>query len=256
MQPPCVVDGWRVLFWPQHRDFYFQDARRGNVTWTQPAAVSEMAALGEERFEVSGAGNVDVLLKEGNGEVGDYFDQLAAMPRGPKHYSKNNAQAPSCVYSRGGARVYVGAFVAAEDASWLQRSCIGLVVSVLGSRQRHPAVPCRRKHFQFCTDRWDDLDQWRTLVESIWATLEKGLSVLIHCMAGIHRAPVCAAGSLAILCQTSFQDAYELVVASGRYVEPWSFKDYVGDATMRSLVRCVAEVRKSSVTQGLCGMAD
>ena len=67
--------------------------------------------------------------------------------------------------------------------------------------------------------------------------------MLIHCMAGIHRAPMCAAGALSIVCQLSFAEAYRLVIDSGRYVEPHLFEKRVGHSAVLSMLQCVEDVR-------------
>ena len=179
----------------------------------------------------------------GSSEPAGFFDMLAEISRGPKRFDKDKPQAPSCVYSGDGGSVYVGAFVAAEDKSWLRTARVGLVVSVLGARQRLPVVPRGVKLLYFCADLWCDVGQWRLLSEAVRSALDAGQSVLFHCMAGIHRAPMCAAGALAVLCRLTFEAAYKMVVDSGRYVEPHRFKSHVGDDVMRSLLACVAQVR-------------
>jgi hypothetical protein len=79
----------------------------------------------------------------------------------------------------------------------------------------------------FDTNRFDDEEQWMRLAEAMCEELEAGRSVFVHCMAGIHRAPMCAAGALSILRQISFTDAYRFVIASGRCVDPHGFRDYM-----------------------------
>ena len=78
----------------------------------------------------------------------------------------------------------------------------------------------------------------------VGGVFDSGASVLIHCMAGIHRAPMCAAGALSIVRHLSFEDAYKLVVNSGRYVEPHRFEQYVGHSAVCSMLRCVADVQE------------
>ena len=74
-------------------------------------------------------------------ELVDHFDFLASIPRGEKRFNRNNPQAPSCVYRRNGGCLYVGGFLAAEDARWLERSGVGLVVTVLSPKQSAPSLP-------------------------------------------------------------------------------------------------------------------
>ena len=77
----------------------------------------------------------------------------------------------------------------------------------------------------------------------VGGVFDSGASVLIHCMAGIHRAPMCAAGALSIVRQLRFEEAYKLIVDSGRYVEPHRFEQYVGHDAVRAMLRCVADVQ-------------
>ena len=232
-------------------DDYVPEGGARVVGAVHESVVAVAVADGEETFEQGAVGGVGARVCSrtliGHGEVVDCFDELAQMPRGPKRYHKDAPQSPCCVYSRDGGSIYVCAFAAAQDADWLEPNCVGLVVSVLGAKQRCPRVPRRVTRVHYCSDRWSDVEQWRALVEAILGTLSNGDSVLIHCMAGIHRAPVCAAGALAILCQMSFQRAYRLVVDSGRYVEPANFQKYVGHEVMRALLLCVADVRRMYV---------
>ena len=58
--------------------------------------------------------------------------------------------------------------------------------------------------------------------------------VLIHCAAGIHQAPMCAAGVLSVLRKVPFGPAYKLVAAA-RYVEPWAFRKYAGASQMQRM---------------------
>ena len=123
-----------------------------------------------------------------------------------------------------GGRVYVGGFAGAEDRYGLRNAHVGLVVSVLGRDQKHPVVPKGIRHFRFNCDRFEDRTQWCELVEAMMEELDAGRSVLVHCMAGVHRAPMCAAGALAVLLGISLRDAYGYVLASGRYVDPHTFE--------------------------------
>ena len=80
-------------------------------------------------------------------------------------------------------------------------------------------------------------------VDAVYDVLQTGRSVLFHCMAGIHRAPMCAAGVIAALFDESFGEAYERVRASGRYVEPREFVKRVGDECMRKILTAAARVQ-------------
>ena len=57
----------------------------------------------------------------------------------------------------------------------------------------------------------------------MYDVIAAGRSVLIHCMAGRHRAPMCAAGALSVLLDVGFREAYGYILDSGRDVDPRSF---------------------------------
>ena len=98
-------------------------------------------------------------------------------------------------------------------------------------------------HFRFDCDRFTDEGQWCALVDAMWDELDAGRSVLVHCMAGVHRAPMCTAGALAALLQIPFDEAYGYVLASGRYVDPHAFKNQVKTEGMRAIISTVARVQ-------------
>ena len=175
----------------------------------------------------------------------DFFDLLAELPQGPRKFTKNSPEAPTCVYeASSGGRVYVGGFAGAEDRYGLRNAHVGLVVSVLGRDQKHPVVPKGIRHFRFNCDCFEDRTQWCELVEAMMEELDAGRSVLVHCMAGVHRAPMCAAGALAVLLGISLGDAYGYVLASGRYVDPHTFEHRMRRRCgMEAIVRVLSEVR-------------
>merc|ERR1711965_403669 len=89
------------------------------------------------------------------------------------------------------------------------------------------------------------MQQWNEVVDAVKWALAAGESVLVHCSAGIHRAPMCSAGILAVLLHLGFDDAYAVIVASGRYVEPHMFKKYMEKqrrGMMRAIIRVVTEL--------------
>ena len=175
----------------------------------------------------------------------DFFDLLAELPQGPRKFTKKNPENPTCVYEdSSGGRVFVGGFAGAEDNYSLSIGHVGLVVSVLGWDQEHPVVPKGIGHFRFDSDRFDDRAQWCALVEAMMGELDAGRSVLVHCMAGVHRAPMCAAGALAVLLGISLGDAYGYVLASGRYVDPHTFEQRMRRRCgMEAIIRVLSEVR-------------
>ena len=97
-----------------------------------------------------------------------------------------------------------------------------------------------RSHFFDCT-RFGDVHEWIRVVDVVWDVLAAGKNVYVHCVAGIHRAPVAAAGILAALLGISFPEAYECV-ASVRYVEPWHVAGHLGPEGVRALLEAVGRV--------------
>ena len=95
-----------------------------------------------------------------------------------------------------------------------------------------------------------DVEQWLVVAACVSDALDRGVSVLVHCMAGIHRAPVCMAGVLAIILQISFQEAYRFVEDSGRYVEPDQFQKVVGAQILASMLQAVGEARVAFIREG------
>ncbi len=155
----------------------------------------------------------------------DFFDMLAERPQGPRRFTKRAPEPPTCVYAAegGGGQLYVGGFRAAEDWSWLAEHRVGLVVSVLGSSQQMPRVPRGVVALHFDSGGFEVAQQWRSFASAVKTCFDAGGCVLVHCMAGVHRAPMCAAGGLAVLLQ--------------------SFERRVSAAGMKRIVDAVASVR-------------
>ena len=55
--------------------------------------------------------------------------------------------------------------------------------------------------------RFGDVAEWFRIVDVVWDVLRSGESVLVHCAAGIHRAPVVAAGILSALLEMEYKEA-------------------------------------------------
>jgi len=194
---------------------------------------------------VSSSGTVDAVERAAKAEV-NVFDLLAARTGArPNSFCARNPEEPTPVQLDGRGHLYIGGRRAAEDAAWLRKNRVGLVVSVLPRHDR-PRVPaCVGKLYHFDCDRFDDKQQWNEVVDAVKWALAAGESVLVHCSAGIHRAPMCSAGILAVLLHLGFDDAYAVIVASGRYVEPHMFKKHMEKqrrGMMRAIIRVVTEL--------------
>ena len=148
---PHVVAPWEVYWCAERLEYWFYNVETGESTFSQRRAsevsseavvcdgdAGVLADLGgavgdtdEDRHDES-VHVSDSACHAAVAPVRDFFDLLAELPRGPKQFSKKNPQAPTSIYCRNGASVYVGGFEAASDAGWLEQAGVGLVVSVLG----------------------------------------------------------------------------------------------------------------------------
>ena len=133
---PHVVSPWEVYWCAERLEYWFYNVESGESTFSQRRACgvpSETAVCDGDVGVVADLGGVigdtdedrrdDAVHVSGSAchaavaPVRDFFDLLAELPRGPKQFSKKNPQAPTSIYCRNGASVYVGGFAAARDAS-------------------------------------------------------------------------------------------------------------------------------------------
>lgn len=175
----------------------------------------------------------------------EFFDLLAELPQGPRKFNRHNLETPTCVCMKHRvAAVFTWAALWQQKVVGLENAGVGLVVSVLGWRQKHPVTSKGIRYFLFDADRFKDRTQWCELVETIMEELDAGRSVLIHCMAGVHRALMCAADTLAVLQGVSFEDAYGCyVLAPARYEDPRAVAQQVTRSGMNAIVRVIEEVK-------------
>ena len=99
-----------------------------------------------------------VLNATGRDNLGfDSFDLLPELPQDPRKFSKHKSENPTCVYDvSNGGRVSVGGFAAAENRYGLENAGVGVVVSVLGLRQKLPGSLIGFRYFRFDADRLHD----------------------------------------------------------------------------------------------------
>ena len=120
-----------------------------------------------------------------------------------------------------------------KDASWLRERGITLLLSAMGKTAAQAggtsgaqllqhAVPVSH-HGQARGNAWKDAKQF------ILPTLRAGESVYIHCLAGVHRAPVLAALMLAWVSRRAFDDCYRQVEQL-RAVDPAGVRERRGGA--------------------------
>ena len=120
-----------------------------------------------------------------------------------------------------------------KDASWLRERGITLLLSAMGKTAAQAggtsgapflqhAVPISH-HGQARENAWKDAKQL------MLPTLRAGESAYVHCLAGVHRAPVLAALMLAWVSRRTFDDCYRQVEQL-RAVDPAGVRERRGGA--------------------------
>ena len=151
---------------------------------------------------------------------------------------------PFCLIWRGGpgcGNLWLGGLPTEEDIEFLDRQNITLVLSAMSDMAKDTRNGLRSSHImQFSVpvsyagrDRAVAWDAARHLVP---ATIENGESILVHCLAGVHRGPVLTALLLALLCNSSLEDALR-TISNLRAVEPWKVWERKGGHDIRDWVR-------------------
>jgi len=156
----------------------------------------------------------------------DCFERLAKRKRS-NGFTKETPQRPTPIYTTSGV-MYVAGRVHALDGDWLQDHGVGLVVSVLTKLDNIDlGSNIERLLFSSSSGPTGSLvnpDHWRRAVEKVRRCFAMGRAVVVHCAAGIHRAPAVSAGLIAITQQVGYGEAYRMVENAGRYCEPWTFR--------------------------------
>ena len=146
-------------------------------------------------------------------EANDAAFDAAARDRWRRPGHSGAPEPPTLIFlgEAGNGSIYLGGLP--TDRAWLETHHIGISLSAMDKI----AADCRggvsaRQVYQFnvpvghqgaLRDR-----QLKSVLPIFLATLYSGYSVLIHCMAGVHRAPVLAGLLLAWIRRCSFEEAY------------------------------------------------
>ena len=135
-----------------------------------------------------------------------YFDDLASQ-RWKKPGHSGAPEPPTVIYRHVAGYdapcIILGGLPVQSDMKFLRDKQVQLVVTCL---QEHPekkggAVPIGAYVYQFGIAGKKRNASWEALRKLILPALENGESIYIHCMAGVHRAPVAAALVLAAVRQ-------------------------------------------------------
>ena len=156
----------------------------------------------QAKVEASASGVAPVLPISDD----QYFDDLAAQRwRKPGH--SGAAEPPTVIYRHvvgyDAPCIILGGLPVQSDMQFLRDKQVQLVVTCF---QEHPekkggAVPIGAYVYQFGIAGKKRNASWEALRKLILPALENGESIYVHCMAGVHRAPVAAALILAAVRQ-------------------------------------------------------
>ena len=188
----------------------------------QPPAV---AGPGDEPAEAPAA--EDVVSLEARMASDEVFDALArARWQRPGH--SNRPEPVSLVWrgADGVGNVWLGGLPRYDDLAFMLRENITLVLSAMRDRacdcegglpeleserlQEQVSISYNGQERQTC---WDEL---RYLIPS---TLHHGESIWIHCLAGVHRAPVLGGMAISLLIESSLEDSLH-TIKQVRAIEP------------------------------------
>ena len=138
-----------------------------------------------------------------------YFDELATQKwKRPGH--SGAAEPPTVIYRHVAGMeapcIFLGGFPIQENLQFLRDMKVEFIVTCFQERpERKGAVLLPGAYiFNFCIAGKRRQGSWEALRKLILPALENGESIYVHCMAGVHRAPVAAALILAAVRQLSF----------------------------------------------------
>ena len=134
------------------------------------------------------------------------FDVLA-QERWRRPGSSRHPEPPTCVLSQDGSHIFLGGIDAAGDAEFLQKYNVRLLITCFHEQleargARPPGVVQRLKVVLSDPDQRDE--QFKRALQAVRSHLQTQASVLVHCMAGVHRAPLVTAALLACVQGRSF----------------------------------------------------
>eukprot|EP00435_Cladocopium_sp_Y103_P044163 s845_g12.t1 len=159
----------------------------------------------------------------------EYFDELARnLPARVQH--SGDPAPPTIIHNYKEDRlipaIILGPLPKASMAMFFKEHNVKMVITAFEESltSRGGSVPEGVCTFQLPLTHYDRdkasvLQAWQYIRKSILPTLEAGESVYIHCMAGVHRAPLAAAAITAMLTKTSFDDQLARI-GTLRRIEP------------------------------------
>ena len=122
-----------------------------------------------------------------------------------------------------------------KNAEWLRQHGVSLVLSAMGKVASESGGVSRAHFYQHAVPVSHHGQQrdhaWREAKGLAMPTLRAGESVYVHCLAGVHRAPVLAALLLAWVTRRAFNDCYRQVEQL-RAVDPEGVKARQGGAAI------------------------
>ena len=143
-----------------------------------------------------------------------YFDNLATQRwRRPGH--SGAAEPPAVIYRHVAGLeapcIILGGLPTADDVQFLRDMKVELIVTCFQERpdKKGAVLPPGAYIFNFCIAGKRRQGAWEALRKLILPALENGESIYVHCMAGVHRAPVAAALILAAVRQLPFDRMME-----------------------------------------------
>eukprot|EP00435_Cladocopium_sp_Y103_P050896 s279_g15.t1 len=159
----------------------------------------------------------------------EYFDELARNLLARVQHSGDPAP-PTMDHNYKEDRlipaIILGPLAKASMAKFFKEHNVKMVITAFEESltSRGGSVPEGVCTFQLPLTHYDRdkasvLQAWQYIRKSILPTLEAGESVYIHCMAGVHTAPLAAAAITAMLTKTSFDDQLARI-GTLRRIEP------------------------------------
>ena len=178
-----------------------------------------------------------------------YFDELARNLPATVGHSGNPAP-PTIVHTYKENQLLpaliLGPLPKASMASFFREHNVKMVISVFEEplTSRGGSVPDGVCVFQLPITHYDHnksavLLAWQYIRKALLPTLEARESVYIHCMAGVHRAPLAAAAIKAMLTQTSFDDQLAWI-GTVRRIEPHKIINKKSNKLMMGWLRDLA----------------
>lgn len=172
----------------------------------------------------------------------EYFDNLAKQ-RWSRVGHASKPEPPTVVYRHGnGAVVLLGGIPDRAACATLAQHDVKLVISCFNElcTERGGIIPKGSYQMKFnLTAQRNRQPHWEAIKLMINPTLAHGHSILVHCAAGVHRAPIGCAMILAVLKGEPFANMVEHIQRV-RNIEPWKIIGDRSDADFKAWVHAKA----------------